>query len=368
MKDIIVIGGGLAGLISAIKLSRQGYQVLLIEKKKYPFHRVCGEYISNEVKPYLEKEGLFPSALNPSSINKFWLTSVSGKKAVLPLEMGGFGISRYAFDQYLVNIATDTGVQLCLGDAVLECSFDDDHFKVQSAKGDRYEAKYVIGAFGKRSILDKHLKRPFIQKKSPYVGVKYHIKTDFPQDVIALHNFDGGYCGISKVEDDMYNLCYLSHRDNLRKCGNIPAMEEMMMWKNPHLKALYANSEFVFKTPEVINEISFEKKQPVVDHILMVGDTAGLITPLCGNGMAMAIHSAKILSDILIDHDLSDRSTIEAVYAQRWRGMFERRLWTGRVIQNLFGSEILSNVAVSIAKTTRPLASLLIEATHGKVF
>ncbi|WP_416171529.1 NAD(P)-binding protein [Algoriphagus boritolerans] len=56
-KRIIVVGGGLAGLISSILLARKDRKVLLLEKKIYPFHRVCGEYISNEVLDFFAKGG-----------------------------------------------------------------------------------------------------------------------------------------------------------------------------------------------------------------------------------------------------------------------------------------------------------------------
>jgi len=368
MEDVVIAGGGLAGLISAIALRKAGYQVTLIEKKKYPFHRVCGEYISNEVRPYLERNDIFPGELAPSFIHKFWLTAISGQRAELPLKMGAFGISRFAFDLFLYEKAKSLGVTFLLGESVSSMQFDNDRFKVLTLNGQAIEAKYAIGAFGKRSMLDKQLARPFIQKKSPYLGVKYHLKTDFPEDVIALHNFTDGYCGISRVENDTYNLCYLSHRDNLKKHGNIPEMEQAILWKNPHLKELFKNSDFLFESPEVINEISFEKKASIVDHILMTGDSAGLITPLCGNGMAMAIHSGKILTDILISNKLQDRHKIERDYANAWEGLFRRRLWAGRQIQRLFGSDSMSNFAVRFANYAKPAACLLIEQTHGKIF
>ena len=58
--DVIIIGGGLAGLTNAIHLSKSRQRVLLIEKNSYPKHKVCGEYISNEVLPYLNSLGINP--------------------------------------------------------------------------------------------------------------------------------------------------------------------------------------------------------------------------------------------------------------------------------------------------------------------
>ena len=95
-EEIIIIGGGLAGLTAAALLAKRGRKVLVVEKKAYPFHRVCGEYISNEVKGFLKRENLYPDALQPAEIDRFMLTSTKGKVVEIGLDLGGFGISRYA--------------------------------------------------------------------------------------------------------------------------------------------------------------------------------------------------------------------------------------------------------------------------------
>ncbi len=120
------------------------------------------------------------------------------------------------------------------------------------------EADLVVGAFGKRSKLDVAMNRAFIHRRSPYVGVKYHVKTDFPSDSIALHNFQGGYCGVGSVEDGKVNLCYLAHRDGIRQHKNIIHFQEAVLFQNPHLKKIFTTSEFLLTVPETINEISLK--------------------------------------------------------------------------------------------------------------
>ena len=213
--QVVVVGGGISGLLAAIQLARAGIQCLVIEKKNYPFHRVCGEYISNETVPFLKSTNLFPEVFNPPRIQRFQLSSVRGRNKILPLDLGGFGISRYAFDYYLYEKAKSAGVDFYLKEEVEKILFDQEHFTVKTAVR-QLDADIVIGAFGKRSKIDIQLNRSFIQKRSPYVGVKYHIKTDHPPDLIALHNFNGGYCGISNVEEGKTNLCYLTHRENVQ--------------------------------------------------------------------------------------------------------------------------------------------------------
>ncbi|MCU0418279.1 MAG: NAD(P)/FAD-dependent oxidoreductase [Cyclobacteriaceae bacterium] len=370
MKHVAIVGGGLAGLVAAIDLAKRGVPCTVFERKHYPFHRVCGEYISNEVIPYLQSLDAFPEKFSPPRFTRFQLTSVNGALAEIPLDLGGFGISRYSLDSFLVEKARAQGATVSDNTEVTALSFEGDGFDIQTA-GKTVRADVVLGSFGKRSRLDVSLGRSFIKKRSPYVGVKYHIRTDHPADVIALHNFNDGYCGISRIEEGKTNLCYLTHRDNVKRYGHIPEMEKAVLHRNPFLKRIFAESEFLFDKPEVINEITFETKEPVYNHVLMTGDAAGMITPLCGNGMAMAIHSANVVSEYVHRFCVNPgygRAQLEADYAARWNALFKKRLWAGRQIQNLFGREWTSNMAVQLARHVKPVAHFLMKKTHGQAF
>jgi len=372
VKKIIVIGGGLAGLVSSILLGRQLHHVTLIEKKSYPFHRVCGEYVSNEVVPFLKKHQLYPDILNPTIISRFLLSDVKGRSFEMPLDLGGFGISRFHFDHWLVQIAKSEGVTVMENTTATQIQFVDNQFSVQTKSGQTLTADLVVGSQGKRSVIDKNMNRPFMRKRSPYIGVKYHIQTDAADaGTVALHNFHGGYCGINKISDQVYNLCYLSQRDNLRNFGNIAEMEKGILHQNPYLKNLLINSTPVFTPPEVINEISFVPKEPVLNHVLMAGDAAGMITPLSGNGMAMAIHGAAILCDSIQRYSfdsLAERTKLEKHYAAEWRKTFAMRHWTGRQIQKLFGNQFMSTLAIGVGKYSTKTARYLMSKTHGKAF
>ncbi len=368
-RDIAIVGGGLAGLISSILLKRAGLDVVLIEKKQYPFHRVCGEYISNEVVPFLKREQLFPNDLGPASIKNFQLTSTHGNSHTITLPLGGFGISRYALDNHLFKLALHAGVDVLQKTVVTDISKESTNFLLTLDNGKQVSADLAIGSFGKRSNLDKSLNRNSFSKRSPYLAVKYHIKTDHPHELITLHNFKNGYCGISKVEGNTFNLCYLSHRSNLKSAGNISDMENEVLFQNPFLKELFKNSDFLFDKPLTINEISFRTKSLFENGIIMIGDSAGMITPLCGNGMAMAIHSAKMLSDI-ITHNRSqygfDHDQIRKKFENSWRSRFSQRLMIGRSVQKLFGGTFTSSLAVHMLKTD--LGKYLVGLTHGKPF
>ena len=131
--DVIIIGGGLAGLVSAIHVSKFQKQVLLIEKNTYPKHKVCGEYISNEVLPYLNSLGINPIKEGATQITKVELTTVNSNLIKGDLPLGGFGMSRYFLDNLLAGKAIENGVVMLQG-SVESVSFHKDIFKVQNTR------------------------------------------------------------------------------------------------------------------------------------------------------------------------------------------------------------------------------------------
>lgn len=365
--DILIIGGGLAGLAGAIHLSKEGLKVTLIEKSAYPRHKVCGEYISNEILPYLLWLGADVLQLQPTNISKFEFTTQNGKIAKTALPLGGFGISRFALDNFLYQKALQNGCTI-IHETVTDVTFSDTIFTV-TTPSQVLSAKTVLGAFGKRSNIDQILSRDFITKKSPWLAVKAHYSGNFPDDVVALHNFKGGYCGVSKVENNTINICYLADYATFKKYKNIDDYQQNVLYKNKHLKTVFENSKPIFEKPLTISQISFDKKQPVENHILMIGDTAGLIHPMCGNGMAMAIHSAKIASELILDYHngkIESRELLERKYTNEWNKNFAKRLLMGRFLAKTLTYKTITNTFVAIVASLPQLLAAIIKQTHGK--
>lgn len=367
-NSITIVGGGLAGLTAAIHLSKIGYSVTLIEKNNYPKHKVCGEYISNEVLPYLNWLGVNPGILNPSKIDSLHFSTDNGTSVRTKLPLGGFGISRYGLDYFLYQKAIENRCAI-IHETVTAIHFYQDIFSVLLANNQIIKSHIVLGAFGKRSNLDQKLKRNFIQKKSPWLAVKAHYKVDYPDDLVGLHHFRGGYCGVSKVEDNIVNICYLADYETFSDHKNIEMYEANVVTKNPFLKEILEKATPIFEKPLTISQISFEKKNPVEQHILMIGDSAGLIHPLCGNGMAMAIHSAKIACELIDDYFVkktATRSELEEQYTQSWNRHFRKRItagrWLGKLLQQPRLSELLLRLVISLPF----LLSTIIKSTHGK--
>lgn len=364
--DVIVIGGGLAGLTTALHLSQNGVEVCLIEKKHYPRHKVCGEYVGNEVLPYLNSLQINPFQFGAKKVESFQITDKKGKNIETKLPLGGFGISRYTFDNVLYEAIKDK-VHVVF-ETVVDVSCDNEKGVVQTQNKKTFQAPIVVGAFGKRSNLDTFLKRKFIQKKSPWLAVKNHFEYDFPEDTVALHNFHGGYCGLSKTETDVVNACYLTTFSSFKKWGNVADFQTNVLSENPYLNTFYKHAAPIFDKPLTISQISFDRKKPVENHIFMIGDSAGLIHPLCGNGMAMAIMSAKLFSDLYLKMktDGMDRAQLENKYTTVWNNEFASRLKAGRYIQKALIHPFASKVGFAIGRAFPSTISKVIAKTHGK--
>jgi menaquinone-9 beta-reductase len=367
-SDVLIIGGGLAGLTTAIHLSKSGLNVIVIEKNEFPKHKVCGEYISNEILPYFESLNLKISDLKPSTITRMEFSTIKGKIISTDLPLGGFGLSRYELDYYLMQKATENGCQI-IQDTVTEIHFIDDLFHINTANSALFKAKIVLGAFGKRSNIDQTLNRKFIQKKSPWLAVKAHYSGNFPNDLVGLHNFSGGYCGVSKVENNKINICYLVNYEVFKRYKNIEEFQSEVIFKNHKLKLIFENSNLIFDKPLTISQISFENKNTVDKHILMIGDTAGLIHPLCGNGMAMAVHSAKIASELILkfmNNTIGSRKEFEEMYSKEWNNNFKSRIAMGRILSKILLNDTLSSILIKIIATFPFLLPKIIKKTHGK--
>lgn len=366
--DCAIIGGGLAGLCLAIQMIRLNHSVIIFEKNEYPFHKVCGEYISKESWDFLESLGLPLSKMSLPNINQLGVSSTQGFMLESPLKLGGFGISRYTLDYELSIIAKKCGVIVMQNCKVNHVIKKDSHYQIDSTKG-MYYAKVVSGSYGKYNplFIDKTIK----PATPNYIGVKYHIKTKFPNNKIELHNFKDGYCGISKVEGDSYCLCYLTTSKNMNNNNNnIKQLEEKVLFENPFLKNIFLNSEFLFDKPLAISQITFNKKYTYANNIFLLGDAAGAIAPLCGNGMSMGMRASKLLALILDAYLKKELSRAQAVslYEIQWNNNFSARIKTGYYLQQILGRNQLTHLTLKFLNSSPKLLQKLITLTHGQPF
>lgn len=369
MYDVAIIGGGLAGLALSIDLKKRGYHVIVIEKGNYPRHKVCGEYISMESHNYLQKICPALSTIDLPMITNFKLTADTNKEFNTKLDLGGFGISRYLLEEILFKEAEKQGVEFMLNTKAQDINFDSiKNFYRIKTNGSIINSSLVCNSTGRKSNLKTS---GTTNIGSNYVGVKYHIKIPRNPNLIEIHNFPGGYCGISNIEEDKSCLCYIVNAKYLNKVKNsIPELEKNFLFENGNLAKIFTTAEFVFNEPVTVSGINFLIKEPVTANSFFLGDAAGSMAPITGNGMSMGLRSASTLANNLDQYFLKKITKQQMVedYTQFWNKEFSTRIKLSRHLQHLSESSFLTNRTIELFNLFPSLANSVIKLTHGKPF
>lgn len=368
--DVLIAGGGLAGLCCAIQLRKLGYMVTLIESNRYPHHKVCGEFLSLEVMPYLDFLDANPCGLSPVRIGELECSLPGGRKFRSRLPLGGIGISRFTLDDFLYRKAVDMGCRVQI-DQVTDLREHGGRFRAETRSGKPYQARIALGAFGKRSLLDRKKNRAFLRRQADWMAIKGHYRTAaYPDGLVGLHFFEGGYCGVSMVEGDVLNVCYLVKQATFRPYKNIDSHRKAVLYENPALKQLLQQSEPVLEKPLSISQISFAPKRPVEDHILMLGDSSRLLHPFSGNGMSAAMLSANLAAGLLhrfLKEELN-LEELENLYGRQWRQAFGSRVRSGALLANFIHRPMGRAVLANLIARFPAILSGLIRNTQGTPF
>jgi flavin-dependent dehydrogenase len=207
--DVAIIGGGLAGLSLSIDLKNRGYSVVVIEKGSYPRHKVCGEYISMESHNYLHSICPALSSFNLPLITNFKLSSTGKSEFKTKLDLGGFGISRYLLEELLFTEAKRNGVVFMLKSKAFDIHKNEikEGYTINTNSGN-VDACLVCNSTGRKSNFETKERETQLNGTN-YIGIKYHVRLKRDNSFVEIHNFPGGYCGLSGIEDDKACLCYI---------------------------------------------------------------------------------------------------------------------------------------------------------------
>ncbi|MBS4033083.1 MAG: NAD(P)/FAD-dependent oxidoreductase [Ignavibacterium sp.] len=376
--DILIIGGGPAGSTTALYLSKLGYAITLIEKKKFPRETLCGEFLSKEVTDILKELNIFQEfiSMKPNQLKSFRAINDSGTELHSDLNFEAYAMKRSVFDSLLLENAKKQNVNVTQPAIVKSVSKINSGFisEIENESGEtvNIKSRLVVAAYGKQNPLDKKLERNFINKKSLLNGIKFHLpvellKEKFP-DEIRIYTNEGLYCGMNQVNESEITVCFLENR----KITRIPSRERLaeVIGSNKSFRDIfsdeaigYINSANVYGT----GNIHFGKREVVENGIIMVGDSARVIAPLAGDGIGMAMESAKILYEVLIKYKLveSDIQKIYLDYKQRYDRVFSKRLKTARIIQGIILNKKLRKIGFTFADKYPALLPYLIKFTRS---
>jgi flavin-dependent dehydrogenase len=378
--DVVVVGGGLAGCSAALSLALSGRSVALYEAKTYPHDKVCGEFLSPESEHYLSRLGVLPAIeqYQPTRISRARIVAPSGIAWSGTFRGAGLGISRRTLDAALAAQARSAGVALYEGAPVSDVSGSlTDGFLIRARTPDgvhEVRARAVVGAYGKRGSLDRTLDRDSRQVRTPFVGLKAHFSGSTPGACVDLYPFPGGYCGLSEVEARRVNACLLVRQDVFLRAAGQPAdVERFVAWmarQNRSLGDWLQRAQRISPEWLSISQVSFAQKRAVERDVLMAGDTAGLIAPLAGDGMSMALHGGLLAADWLgrfLRGD-ADADAVRRGYAADWRRAFTGRLRLGRLLQAVLLRPRLLETGLALLNVVPALGDYFVTHTRDPFF
>jgi flavin-dependent dehydrogenase len=308
--DAIIIGGGVAGCAAAIELAGNGKKVLLLEKEIQAHHKVCGEFISCEAKYYLSKLGLNLEKLGAKEIKYIRLIR-ENKSAERQLPFLASSLSRFSLDENLLLQAIANGVEVKRGAAVSELFFASGLWNVKWSNDNFACANAIFFATGKHNL--KGYLREDDGLENDLIGFKMHFKLGELQEknisnYAEIILFNGGYAGLEPIEDGLANLCLVVKKSHFAKCKkDWPTLLNYISQSSPYFAKRMNGAVACWKKPLAIFSIPYGFiYKDVLDEPLSLyrlGDQIAVIPSFCGDGMAIALHSAHIAVKNYLNHD-----------------------------------------------------------------
>jgi flavin-dependent dehydrogenase len=330
--DVAIIGAGPAGSTLAALLAGRGVGVALVDRDEFPRDKLCGEFLSYDALPILERLGLL-DAIDDAGAPRIARCRVAGARRTYEFAFPheARGVSRLFLDDLLHRTAVARGAR-----AIAETATSIVGARMIAGEHE-LEATVLVGAWGRWGRFDGQLGRSFVQDRvHRNFGFKRHYRSaSSDRDVIELHSFPRGYLGVSGIEGGLTNICGLVHASRLTgHKGRWDAFVETIRRERAGLDAMYARHEPAQEGFLSSEPVIFRARSPVERGVVMIGDASGVIDPLTGNGMAMAIQSALVAAPFVLDllARAGDRVAIERAYTATHRAMFASRIaWSRRV-------------------------------------
>ena len=341
--DAAVIGAGPAGSAAACILGLAGRRVLLLEKERFPRPKVCGEFLSADAFSSLDRLGVRERVeqVRPERIDRGSIRPPLGDGIAFGLPSPALGVSRFFLDDLLARRAAEAGAEVRFGARVAFVHSESPAgFRIRVIEGGReadLETGVVVGAWGRWDALDRRLERGFLREGRRFFAWSrdYGGDTGKLAGQVRLYLFEGGYCGLSRVEGGTANLAGVVSEKTLRRAGS--------RWDSVCLHARrfnrFLDADLSALEPGPVGflgtgPVHFTAKPPVEDGILMAGDAAGFLDPFSGVGQASAL-ACGILAAETIEGALSGKIRAEnlaRVYGAAWRARFASRFqWSARL-------------------------------------
>ena len=382
--DVIIAGAGPAGASAAIRLAESKLNVLLLEQKRFPREKLCGEFISPECQVHFQQLGVAAEmqVSSPINITETVFYSRHGKRVAVPSSWfgsgGALGLSRAVMDDVLLRQASNRGVNVVQNATAHDLILDHGHVLGARVRHDGkdhdYHAPLTIDATGRARVLAKKIRPANGPEKArstaKLIAFKIHLNdTRVAENTCEIYFYPGGYGGLSSVESGLSNLCFIISAAAVKQCHSDPdlVMRKLVM-KNPRaaftLDSSAAGSEWLSASWE-----RFGRQSPTpAPGLLAIGDSAAFIDPFTGSGMLMALESGELAADVIVRQWNKPRlhaASLGSDYARQYQSRFDSRLRMCSLLRRVAFRPWLAEMAISALGASERFRSRIVRATRS---
>ena len=359
--DLIVIGAGPAGSAAAITAARAGMSVLLLERGRFPRHKVCGEFISAESLSLLR---WLLGETNPDLVrNSLVLTEgrllIDGRTLRVPINPPAASIARYDLDLALWNAAQQAGARV-LSQTVVQTIGGEGPFLARTSAGD-FQARAVINASGRWSNLNR---AALPLSNSGWLGIKTHMRGE-TDSTVDLYFFAGGYCGVQPVRgaggEPLINVCALLKPGVSDGLNEVLARHPILYSRSRAWRPAFA--------PLSTFPVIFQEPRPVSDCVINVGDAAGFVDPFVGDGIALAMRGGNLAALSLLRFVREDCTLASALrtYAKNYRVQLRPVYRSSSLLRKLVGlPRTLRAPLLAVAENSSRVTNYFMQATRSR--
>lgn len=384
--DVAIAGAGPAGSSLAIRLAKAGLSVLLVEQKAFPREKLCGEFISPECLAHFEELGVMDEMIDAggTNLNETIFFARNGRSVSVNSEWFGdfgrsaLGLSRAEMDTKLIERAKKSGVTVLTETNVTGLIIENKRvvglkIKEKNQANESVFSNLCVDATGRTRSLARRLDDKDVSKRpAELVAFKTHLRgVNLTAGACEIYVYRGGYGGCNRVEDDLYNLCFIAAADDTKRLSSDPerVMREVV-FTNQRAKIAMLNSK-VAKPWLAVPIERFGRGQLVsAEGLITVGDAAAFIDPFTGSGMLLALESGKIAASSIVQ-TFSDSfsggfsfANLATNYKRVYSVAFDRRLRACSMLRYAAFSPILAETTIALLKLNENLRRRVARSTR----
>lgn len=383
--DVIIIGAGPAGSTAAILLAQSGQRVLLLEKSRFPREKLCGEFITPECLNVFDRLGVRQRMIDAGAktIRRFSIYAPDGRSLELPMEWIADGhphaisLTRATMDFVLLERAREVGVEIHEGFHVLprlqrESNLTLIEGKAANSSVEKFAASLVINASGRNGVFSSQIPQKASRfNGSRMFGCKVHLRgVEGLNELGELFFFRDGYGGLTEVEGDRVNLCFLTTEATLKEAkGDRQLLLDLTLRSNTvarhRLRQATIDGEWLGTGPVIYG------RQQTMPGVLTIGDASAFIDPFTGSGILLALTSGELAAKVVIKAGIWEEGVCEVEnivkrYEQLHRAQFGWRYRATSMLRSLAFKPAARNALVTIFSRHQSLMKMAALSTRQR--